>query len=178
MRPQRHRRLNLALAVVAVAMLVALSVVLLLDDDEDPAAGTGQSQCGQPALTSSDGTPLDPDRARSVAGVHAAACAGDYNALVAFIPEWRRSYGSTLTPSGIVEGWRREDPSGVKLRAVAKVLERPGVGGQGGLEFCEPDKGRIGFSRGTIDAPPGLGSIEFPQEGRPVECSPHTPGSG
>ncbi|GAA1286062.1 hypothetical protein GCM10009634_34510 [Saccharothrix xinjiangensis] len=159
----------------AVGMSAALGLTLLFNREE-PASEARQAQCGRPALTYADGTPLGDDRARDVAGVHAAACAGDYDALIPFIPDARPSSLSTFTAVQIVEDWRREDPAGVKLRAVAEVLERPGVGGQGGLVFCEPDKGLVGFSRGTIDVRPGLGGMEFPRAGRPVDCSPYAPG--
>ncbi|MGW5053639.1 hypothetical protein [Actinokineospora sp. NPDC004072] len=168
MRPDRHRTLNRLLAVLALAVFAGVGLVLLLDDDPVPVPQ--EAPCGEPASTDVDGRPLDLDTARDVAGVHAAACAGDYDALLAFLPDSSRM-PMPISPSDIVAGWRRADPAGVKLRAVAAVLERPGVGGQGGLTFCDPDLGLVAFSRGTKDMEPGLGTIEYPSAGRPVDCS-------
>jgi hypothetical protein len=168
MKPSSHRRLNLVLAVLALAVFLVLGAVLLFDrEPPEPAPAT----CGRPADTYQDGTPLGSDTAKDVAGVHAAACAGDYDALLPFISESPPQLPGSITPADVVEGWRREDPGGVKLRAVAVVLERPGVGGQGGVSFCDPDRGMVGFSRGTIDMEPGLGGFEFPRGGAKVDCA-------
>ncbi|GAA4413483.1 hypothetical protein ACFQV2_13235 [Actinokineospora soli] len=177
MKPQRHRLVNRVLAGATVAVLAAVGLVLLLDDDQPPQTspaqetGVPQAQCGQPATGYAD-QPFSPDVARDVAGVHAAACAGDYDALIEFV-RTGPAPPPGLSAAEIVDSWRREDPAGVKLRAVAAVLEQPGHGSQGGLTFCDPNTGEVSFSRGTLDIPPGLSAITYPRQGQPLECVKH-----
>ncbi|MEV6717478.1 hypothetical protein AB0M48_36210 [Lentzea sp. NPDC051208] len=173
MRPQQHRTLNRVLAALTIVVSLALALVLFLGDRERaaPPQPAPQTQCGQPALAYDGGHPFTADQARDVAGVHAAACAGDYAALAPFIRSVPQTNLPTLpSATTMVEEWRSNDPTGVKLRAVASVLEQPGIGHQGGLSFCHPSKGHVAFSRGTIDMPPGLGGFEFPRQGQPLDC--------
>ncbi|WP_146108152.1 hypothetical protein V5P93_003950 [Actinokineospora auranticolor] len=152
---------------MVVAVFLAWGLVLLLDGEQRDTAP--RTSCGAPALTYTNGTPLGEAVARDVTGVHAAACAGDYGALAPFVSD------PTRPAAEIVLTWRAEDPTGVKLRAIAEVLERPGAGGQGGLVFCDPDKGLVVFSRGTFDVRSGLTDVEFPGDQRLVDCSRYGP---
>lgn len=162
MLPRHHRGLNLVLAALAVAVFAVLALVVLTDREPEPTA-----RCGRPHVTTPGGEPLHEDYVALISGVHAAACARDYDAVVRFM-----NLPPDFLPSAAdrVREWRTADPAGVKLAALAAVLEQPGVGGQGGLTFCVPEKGRVAFSRGTITIPPALGGIEFARAGRPVEC--------
>ncbi|MCG8927439.1 hypothetical protein [Lentzea sp. CC55] len=163
MKPHQHRRLNIALTVLVAGVFLSLGLLQLRPENTQAV----QASCGEPATAYAGGTSFTDETAREVAAVHAAACAGDYDALIPFVPD---APSAGWTAADIVKQWRQEDPAGVKLRAAARVLEKPGIGGQGGLTFCQPDTGLIAFSRGTSDIKPGLGIMQFPRWGHLVDC--------